>query len=397
MRFRLVIAASVLSAAFGGAADAAQSTGDISRLVPTILASDFTEVSPFGMSDQSPLGHLQASGYSVATALPLAMSAPFLPSSPSVRSLENLLVDAQVMPGWDLNLGYNALLAGRFGAYSADADGALGGLFVSAVATDVPYAALSDGGSYIGSIISVADDVRVRFGQSVLAPEGSQYQLPLFSYFGELPGGRSADELRRADTSMAGLDWAFASWGGLGMVASQTNEHNGLLGNASTLAIAKSANTSAVGVSARVGFGDGWVTTLSYNEGVTQVDLKSTEFSGSDTLRSRAYGFAIAKHGLFGDEDSLGLAVSRPLQIYTGNVGFDAAESLAAGNASLKWGGEYAPAGSATPETDLELGYVTTFMDGALSLQANAGYQMNVAGVVGQNSLSVISRAKINF
>jgi hypothetical protein len=50
-----------------------------------------------------------------------------------------------------------------------------------------------------------------------------------------------------------------------------------------------------------------------------------------------------------------------------------------------------------TPETDLELGYVTSFFNGALALQANAGYQMNLAGQSGTNSLSVISRAKINF
>ena len=40
---------------------------------------------------------------------------------------------------------------------------------------------------------------------------------------------------------------------------------------------------------------------------------------------------------------------------------------------------------------------MTTFMDGALALQANAGYQMNVAGLGGTNAVSVISRAKINF
>ncbi len=52
---------------------------------------------------------------------------------------------------------------------------------------------------------------------------------------------------------------------------------------------------------------------------------------------------------------------------------------------------------SATPETDVELGYITTFFDGALALQANAGYQMNFAGQSGTNALTVLSRAKINF
>jgi phage baseplate assembly protein gpV len=51
----------------------------------------------------------------------------------------------------------------------------------------------------------------------------------------------------------------------------------------------------------------------------------------------------------------------------------------------------------AAPETDVELGYTTNFFDGALALQANAGYQMNVAGKSGTNAVTVLSRAKINF
>jgi hypothetical protein len=49
-----------------------------------------------------------------------------------------------------------------------------------------------------------------------------------------------------------------------------------------------------------------------------------------------------------------------------------------------------------TAETDLQLGYVTSF-DGALELQANAAYQMNFQGQTGANSLAVLSRAKIKF
>ena len=49
------------------------------------------------------------------------------------------------------------------------------------------------------------------------------------------------------------------------------------------------------------------------------------------------------------------------------------------------------------PETDLQLGYVTSFLDGALALQANAAYQMNYQGQTGATSLAVLSRAKIKF
>jgi hypothetical protein len=50
-----------------------------------------------------------------------------------------------------------------------------------------------------------------------------------------------------------------------------------------------------------------------------------------------------------------------------------------------------------TPETDIEVGYVTTFLDGSLALQANASYQMNFAGQTGTNAVSLLSRARIKF
>ena len=74
-----------------------------------------------------------------------------------------------------------------------------------------------------------------------------------------------------------------------------------------------------------------------------------------------------------------------------------AADGIDPNTGDFTIGHQYVSMASATPETDLELGYVTTFMDGALALQANAGYQMNVAGLGGSNAVSVISRAKINF
>jgi hypothetical protein len=157
------------------------------------------------------------------------------------------------------------------------------------------------------------------------------------------------------------------------------------------------ANTSSLGMSARFGFGDGWVTTLSYSEGITQLDLKSSGLiTNADALHSRAYGVALAKHGLFADDDSLGFAVSRPVQIYSGGIDLQAADGVDA-NGNLTIGNEHLSLASATPETDFELGYVTTFMNGLVSLQANAGYQSNVAGQSGLNGVTVLSRAKINF
>ncbi|HUO93035.1 MAG TPA: S8 family serine peptidase [Rhizomicrobium sp.] len=367
-------------------------------IVSAMLASQFMSVTPFAVSGTGPYGHFAASGYEVETTLPAGLSGQYVDTHQ--HTMEDVIVDQQLMPGVDLNIGYNLDLSGHFSEYDSRSSSAFGGLFLSAGAVNSPYASLTNGGSYLGSTIQLADDVHMRFGQSVLDPQRGQYQVPEFSYLAQLEGPQPLYDMRQAQSSLFGVDWDFASWGGLGVIATQTSEQNGLLGgfNSGALSVAKSANTSAIGVSARVGFGDGWVTTFSYNEGLTQLSLKPDALiSSADTLHSRAYGFAVAKHGLFDEDDSLGLAVTRPLQIYAGGVNITAADGVDSTTGDLKIGHEYVPLASNTPETDLEVGYVTTFMDGALALQANAGYQMNVAGLGGSNAVSVISRAKINF
>lgn len=363
-----------------------------------LLTSQFTAVTPFGFAMQGPIGNFTATGYSVSTDVPAVLSGQYLATHQ--RSVQNLEVIDQMMPGVELDMGYNLDMAGHFSEYDSQSSAAYNGLFMSASAVNSPYAALTSGGSYLGTTVALSDTMRVRFGQSMLDPQAPEYQVAQFSYLAQLEGPQPMYDMRRAQSSLAGWDWDFASWGGLGVVATQTAEQNGILGgfNSGALSVARSANTSSVGVSARVGFGNGWVTSFSYNEGITQLSLKPNALvSAADTLHSRAYGFAVAKHGLFGEDDSLGLAVTRPLQIYAGGVTFSAADGVDSNTGDLKVGHQYVSLASGTPETDFELGYVTTFMDGALALQANAGYQMNVAGLGGTNALSVISRAKINF
>lgn len=337
-------------------------------------------------------GSSDASSLAVPALAPVdggAAASPYLTNHILADSVETA---ATLMPGADVAFGYNVPMAGRFGAY----DGTSTGLFLSSPAVASPYAGLAGGGSYIGSKIALSDSVSLRFGEAMLNPSRSPYAAPAFSLDAPLWGSRLALDPRQVQTSLLGADWDFASWGGLDLIASHTAERNGFLGDFNANALARSANTSAVGMSAHVGFGGGWVTTFSYNQGITQLSLRPNALASTstDSLQSRAYGFAVAKHGLFGDDDSLGLAVSRPLQVYAGGAGlagdgFDTPANLGTGR-------QYAGLTNSA-ETDLEVGYVTTFMNGALALQANAGYQMNVPGLGGANSLSVISRAKINF
>ncbi len=363
------------------------------------FADNFTSSSPFVFATESPIGHLVATGYEVDTVTPRLISGEFRTTDSNAYSVEDLNITATLAPGVELNAGFNTLMSGQFTGYDANSSAAYDGLFMQAAAVNSPYASLTDGGSFVGGNVALADDVHLRFGASMLTAQHGEYEAPVFSMVSQLQGPQAQYSQRAAQSTLAGVDWDFASWGGLGVVATQTTEQNGLLGgmNSGSLASASNANTSALGMSARFGFGDGWVTTLSYSEGLTQLDLKSASLiSGSDTLHSRAYGVALAKHGLFDDSDSMGFAVSRPVQIYAGGVELTAADGID-DNGNLTIGHEHVSLASSTPETDFELGYVTSFMNGALSLQANAGYQSNVAGQAGLNGVTVLSRAKINF
>lgn len=364
-----------------------------------LTTGEFDTYTPFAGAMQTAFGPVVASGFAVRTTTPRLLSGEFRTADYRQYDLRDFQLSAPLMPGVMLDAGYNLDMAGRFNNYDAMGSAAYDGLFFSASAVNSPYVGLTDGGNYVGTTVALADGVQFRFGSSSLDPQRREFEVPVFSMLAQLEGPQRYLDQRRAQSAMAGVSWDFANWAGLGLTASQTDEQNGLLGgiNSGALAISRSATTSAVGLSARLGFGEGWVTTFSYNEGITQLNLRPDSIvTRADTLRSRAYGMAIAKHGLFSDGDTLGLALTRPVQVYFGNVDLTAATGIDA-NRNLIIGHERVSLAPGTPETDVELGYVTSFLDGAVALQANAGYQMNVAGQKGMNSVTVLSRAKINF
>jgi hypothetical protein len=99
---------------------------------------------------------------------------------------------------------------------------------------------------------------------------------------------------------------------------------------------------------------------------------------------------SIAKRGVFGD-DVLGLAFSRPAPSMSGS--FSALSAV--GDMPLTVAPRV-PLNRAQ-ETDIQVGYVTNFLDGAVALQTNAAYQTNTQGQPGATSVSLLSRAKIKF
>jgi len=245
-----------------------------------------------------------------------------------------------------------------------------GDLFPSAWGLNSGY--LSGTTAYAGVSFKLSDDIDLSFGRSQLGFGAFSPDQPAFSRDLAQRLGR---DLRDTSTTSASISWNFADWGGLAITASQSSGSGALLG---VIPGAGTADSLSLGISARVGFGEGWVTTIAYSGGVTQLDLSRTGLiANPETLSSRGFGLALAKQGLFG-EDALGISVSRPLQVYTGAIG-----------AAL--------AGTQARESDVELGYVTTFLDGTLALQANAAYQLNAAGYEGENAVTGVARAKLKF
>ncbi|HEY2445680.1 MAG TPA: hypothetical protein VGI20_08090 [Rhizomicrobium sp.] len=351
---------------------------------------------PFAVGASSDLGTVTVSGYSVTANLPPLATAGFLAGDGTFHAVHDFAFVDRLASDFSIELGYDADLGARFNSSGVDAALARDGLFLSAAQMGSPFAALGNGGTYLGTTIGAGDGLSFSLGESVLNPERTSLAAPLLPYLARLSTQGDAFAPYQSNTILGGANWNFAPWGGVGLTAVHNEQHNGLFGKAplESLALARASTTNGLGISGRIGLGSGWITSFSYNEGVTQLDQRPNGAAlNSVSLRSRSYGLAVAKHGLFGD-DSLGLSVSRPLELASAGVDL--------GGAGDPFDGLMAEAtrpilSGDAPETDLELGYVTTFLDGAFALQANAGYQMNIAGQTGNNGVTVLSRAKINF
>jgi hypothetical protein len=364
-----------------------------------MAAGMFQNLAGFGGAVDTPVGFVAASGYTVTTTTQRNLIGNSLVADKARVDLRDFSMSLAVSDGVALNLGYNTIMSGRFNSYDAMASEAYDGLFFNASAVNSPYLGLTSGGSYIGTTVAMSDSVRVQFGASWLAPQVQRFEVSAYPMIDQLLGRAKQYDQRHAQASMASVSWDFASWGGLGLTLSDTVEQNGLLGGftSGALALNRSANTTAVGLNARVGFGDGWVSTLSYSEGVSRVALfDNSLISGADQLHSRSYGLAIAKRGLFDETDTFGIALSRPIQVYSGGVDLAVATGADA-NGILTTTHEHVSLASSTPETDIEAGYMASLFGGSMSIGANAAYQMNANGIGGTNAVTFLSRASIRF
>ena len=299
--------------------------------------------------------------------------------------LRDAYFSASLLPGlqldvarWNYPVGTNLM--------DRRASGLFDNSMIAGTGLRSPHVGLGTSGSYFGATVGITDEISLHFGRSSSSLGGAfDVATPIPSDVAlRLSSGAPATE-----TASAGLDWNLTDWAEVGVNASRALDAVSVLGDAMSAPVTNSAGaeTVALGISARIGFGDGWVTTVAYSEGITQLDLNTSAFTAIDPVRSQSYGFSVTKQGLFGD-DALGIAVSRPLQTY-GSTNF--------ANLSFASVLNNRPGFVPAQESDFTVGYVTTFLDGALALQANAAYQINANGEQGQDAVSVLSRAQIKF
>jgi hypothetical protein len=344
--------------------------------------------SPFAFSLPSQIVQVSASGAMIALSTPQFAGA----ADSQFHALRDFELVDRLAGGFAFGLGYDFDQGRRFGATDVRSDPAFAGLF--AAPSDYNWSGFGESGFHAGASLGLGNGVSLNFGGSESGPDRSLLDPSLAPY--PVPDAGSGFGQRQSDSVLAGVDWKFAPWASVDLSAAHDGARADFAGGtAGALSFAK-ASSDTVGASARVALGKGWVTSFSYNAGITQLNLKPgvSLVAPESQQRSQSYGIAVAKHGLFGD-DALGIAVSRPLNLGADGIGLGTApvdpfDGFISANTHPILGGQ-------SSETDLQLGYVTTFMDGALALQANAGYQMNAQGQTGTNGVTVLSRAKINF
>jgi len=277
-------------------------------------------------------------------------------------------------PTLALDTGYRLDLSQRFAGFGEKSSPMLTGA--------TSFLSLADGGRYTGVTYAPVSALQVRLGVSAW-----NSRLDNVTFDAPAATGLPFAQDRSSVTSLlAGLGWNPAEWVSLGVNAISSFRRNTPMAYGPASPLGGQATTNAIQVSARFNLGNDWVTTTHFAQGFTQLNQRSG-FSGS--FDSQAYTITVAKHGVFGD-DALGFSLSRPAP---GMIGSFAAFGAAGDLPPMI----LAASRNAAPETDLQLGYVTSFFGGRLALQANAGYQLNAQGQEGASAVSVLSRAKIKF
>lgn len=300
----------------------------------------------------------------------LALHAPGSGQAAQLQ-LSSFAASLALTPTFALDGGYRIDTARRFASYDQVLD---------PLRDTGSFLALADGGRYAGLTAIANSDLGLRLGVSNWtgrldnpAADGSAIGLPAIY------------DTSHVNSVLAGVTWNFNDWVGVGFNAISSFRSGMPLGYANVAPLTQSAATQALQISARVNLGSNWVTTAAFGEGLTQLRQRD---GVPTSLDAQTFAITVAKRGVFGG-DAVGFSFSRPAP---GVGGFG---SLV--NATGDLPPVMAAIAARTPETDFQLGYVTSFLHDRLVLQTNAAFQVNPEGQSGASAVSLLSRAKIKF
>lgn len=311
--------------------------------------------------------------------------------------ISDVVMRANLSDTATLILGHDASPIGQLNALDLAGSRAYDGLFLSASAMNSPFMALTQDADFAAVGTKLGDGLTLTVGyaaskdDAAAALEDEALTVDeAAAYFAQ-----DASQPRSAENAVAALRWRFAPWGQVGAQVARTNEENSLLGSEEqgALSVTSEAQTTSIGFGARLDLGGDWAASASWSRGMTDATpVAGGLFQSFSGIESEAYGIALAKRGIFGESDALGIAVSRPLHIVSGSAVITASTGVTEAREIL-YSTEVESLASATPETDFELGY-TAKLDDGLTLQASAIYQQDAGGIAGDNAVAAFATLK---
>lgn len=314
--------------------------------------------------------------------------------------LTDMVTTVRLRDNDTLTFGHEMTMAGRFNALDLRASEAFDGLFLSAEALNSPYLSLTDGGDFASYATDVGEGLRLSVGHAaVSADTANVFADGVYSLQEQLATVTGdPNHQRSASNTMVSLTYAAAPWAMLGAVAGYTDEENSLLGarEYGALALTGQAHTVSAGASARISLGDGWIATGSWSMGTTSMTPENGSLIASvSEIQSQSYGIAISKRGVIGDEDSIGLSVSRPLHVTSGTAVLRGAVAVTEAR-EIVYGSETLNLASGAPETQVELGYTTPVAEHE-TIGISALYQENAGGEAGRDAVGLVANWRMQF
>jgi subtilisin family serine protease len=314
--------------------------------------------------------------------------------------LHDVVVTARFSDETTVSVGHNAMFNEHFDQLGLGASAAYDGLFMSANALNSPYLGLTSDADYAAGRYELGDGLMFSLGYAEeRADATAAYADGVFS-MQDLAAATVSDpaHLRSATNTAAAVSWQPAPWAMVGLNIGRTDEQNSVLGSseAGGLALIADAATTSFGLSSRVNLGGDWVASASWSQGTTNASPTAGGlFQSLSEVESEAYGLALSKLGIFGEQDSLGFALSRPLHITNGSAMMVLSTGVT-DTREIVYSSERVALASATPETDFEIGY-TARLDDGLTLQANTLYQQDVGGEAGRDGVAAFTTLRANW